>query len=116
VAKDIREDSQRVTVPKQFPEGTPPVTTPHDYSSFIFQQMMEIQKSLGQLIQSVTTLTDENKDQNKTIKGLSHKISIAQGALWVLVGIISASGVFVGFFLNKIWNAAIILLQMKPNP
>lgn len=113
--KDLRTEERAVT-PGKLAETTPPVSTGHDYSSFIFQQMMEIQKSLGQLTQAVKTLIDDSKDQNTTIKGLSHKISVAQGAIWVLVGIISVSGVFVGFFLNKIWNAAIILLQMKPHP
>lgn len=116
MTENVKQENQRATIPPALAETTPPVSPGHDYSSFLFQQMMEIQRNIGQLIQAVTTLTAESKDQNTTIKGLSHKISVAQGALWVLVGIISASGVFVGFFLNKIWNAAIVLLQMKPHP
>lgn len=77
---------------------------------------MEVQKTLGQLSQAVSTLTDESKNQSTTITGLSHKVSVVQGAVWVLVAIISVSGVFVGFFLNKIWNAAVLLLQIKPHP
>lgn len=64
---------------------------------------MEIQKTLGQLQQSVTQLTEQSKRHGEKLDRISHIIFAAGvvGALLLAVG---------SFILNKIWNVLIAAL------
>jgi len=96
------------SVPTQSPQ-----TTPQDYilpdHSFTLQSIMEMQKSLGQLTQAVTTLTEESKKNSTKLDGISHKIYAAEVVVSLLVLI--GGGVFYLFW--KIWDTIAPLIQIK---
>jgi hypothetical protein len=112
VTKDIEQESQRPTAPQTLPETTPPVSPGHDYSHFIFQQIMEVQKTLGQLTQSVTILTDESKKQGDKIDKISHQVFAAK----VILSIVGGALLLFSGLIGKLWDIVIPLLQTKPHP
>jgi hypothetical protein len=103
------ETSDNITPPKS------PNTTPlnynmrGDYSTFILPAILEMQKTLGQLTQAVTTLTEKSKENNDTLNKISHKIYAAE-AILVIVG-----GVLI-YFIHKALDVIVPLIQLKPNP
>jgi len=103
-----------VTTPPTFPETTPPAYPSSDYS-FTLQAIMEMQKTLGQLTQAVTTLTEESKKHREKIDDMSHKIYAAKISLWIVGFVLTAVGGIVAFFLNRIWEI-IPLIPTKPHP
>jgi len=115
MVKDVHTEDQNV-IPGKLAETTPPSIPAHDYTPFTFQVIMEIQKSIGQLEQAVTTLTEESKKRGDTLDLISHQVYAAKVVMWV-IGIIltGLSGIAV-FLLNKMWDAIIPLLQIKPHP
>src|SRR2546425_492681 len=97
--KERRQDS----VPGSLPEGTPSSYPGSDYS-FTLQSVMEMQKSVGQLIQAVTTLTETSKKHDEKIDKISHRVYAAS----VVIAIFTAIG---AFLLNKIADAVIAALK-----
>jgi hypothetical protein len=60
------KDSTRETTPQRFAETTPPVYRGRDYD-FVLQGVFDIQRSIGKLEQVVQNLTDQQKEQGKSI-------------------------------------------------
>jgi hypothetical protein len=115
VVKDARMEEQNV-IPGKLAETTPPYYPAYDYTAFTFQAIMEIQKSIGQLTQAVTALTEESKKRGETLDHISHKVYAAQVILVIIGVILTSLGGVVTFFISKFWNVIIPLLQIKSHP
>lgn len=103
------------TTPSRFPETTPPAPHLSDFS-FTLQAIMEMQKTLGQLTQAITTLTEESKKRGEVLDRISHKVYAAQVVLWIAGGLLTALGGVAVFFLNRIWDTILPLVRMKLHP
>jgi len=74
--REDRERGGRETAPPKLPETNPPSYAGSDYS-FTLQAVMEMQKTIGQLTQAVTTLTDQQKSQATKLDKISHQVYAA---------------------------------------
>lgn len=92
--------------PDQFPVPPPPGFRADDHS-WVLQTVMEIQKSMGQLTQAVTTLTEQSKDQREKLDSISHRVYAAAAVLTVL-------GAILYFFLDRMWGQILQVLQSLP--
>ena len=101
--------------PSQFPSTTPPVYPSSDYS-FTLQAIMEMQKTLGQLTQSVTTLTEESKKRGDILDKISQKVYAAQVVIGIAVVVLGGVGSALIYLLIEIWKTISPLLQLKPHP
>jgi hypothetical protein len=97
-----REGGRETTTPSRFPETTPQVYPGSDYS-FTLQAVLELQKSVGQLQEAVSTLKDQAKQHSDKLEKISLRIYAATAVLVVL-------GSIIGFLLNK---GVDLLIQIK---
>jgi len=91
-------------------------TTPNPLSaldhSFLLQAIMEVQRSIGQLTQSTTTLTDDAKEHRKQLNRISHiRISHITYSVGVMGTILLAALVFLA---NKIADAIVAGYKLHP--
>lgn len=90
------------------PDVTGDVTTPQhfinaDYS-FTLQAVMELQKSTGQLTESINSLRSSVEKQTTKLEKLEDKLSAVTHKIYaagVVLTILLAVG---GFLVNKAWN------------
>ena len=81
---------------------------------------LEMQRSLGKVEQAIASLSEQSKKHDEKLDSIGKTVHsgkillIVAGAL--LSALISAFGGIGLFFLNKLWNALIPLLQIKPHP
>ena len=80
-------------LPQSFPETTPQRYAGSDYS-FTLQAVLELQKSVGQLQEAVSTIKEQIKHQGEKLDKLNLRIYAAGTVLVVLGAILS-------FLLNK---------------
>ena len=57
--------------PEDFPETPPPQPTDRSWS---LQMLMELQRTVGELSQSVETLKNESKEHDKKLNQINHRI------------------------------------------
>ena len=69
--------------PPRIPEG-PPVRSPDDHS-FLLQAMFEVQKSVGQMSQAITTLQDEFKEQRGKLDSLRYTVGVSVAVVTLIV-------------------------------
>lgn len=81
------------TPPGEMLQTTPPVYPGADYS-FVLQSVFEIQKAIGGLEQATTNLTDELRNQRKTLNWISRVI-------WFTTGGVVIAGVLVSFIIDR---------------
>ena len=77
---------------------------------------MKMQKSLGQLTQAVTTLTDESKKSRETLENVSKDIHAAKASMkivWWMVGIV---GSIITVLFWKILDTILPLIHLKNIP
>ena len=76
MAGDERPGRQREAEgpPNEFPEMPPPQLTDWSWS---LQMLMELQNTVGKLSQSVEMLTRQNKEHEKKLDRISHRIYAA---------------------------------------
>ena len=67
--------------PAEFPETPPPQIA--DWS-WTLQMLMELQRAVGELSQSVETLTRQSKEHDKKLDRISHRICGAVAVLTIL--------------------------------
>lgn len=67
--------------PREFPQTPPPPLTDWSWS---LQMLMELQKTVGSLSQSVEMLTRQNKEHEKKLDRISHRIYAAVVVLTVV--------------------------------
>ena len=67
--------------PEDFPETPPP--QPIDWS-WSLQMLMELQRTVGELSQSVETLTKQSKEHDKKLNQISHRIYAAVAVLTIV--------------------------------
>jgi hypothetical protein len=111
VAKTTKEQA-RDTTPAQLPETTPQNYPALDYS-FTLQAIMEMQKTLGQLSQAVTTLTEESKKNSEKIGTISHQVYAAKVVVIVVGAILGAIGSGAIYLLCEAWKVIYPFLQAK---
>jgi hypothetical protein len=105
------------SLPGQLPQTTPPQEhIVSDHSGFILQSVLEMQKTLGQLTQAVTTLTEESKKSSTKLDDISHKVYAAQVTVKVVGALLGAIGSAAIFLFYKIWADIAPLIQLKPHP
>ncbi len=111
MAKTAREQLKDTT-PSQLPQTTPQNYPGPDYS-FTLQAIMEMQKTLGQLTQAVTTLTEETKDNSTKIETISHQVYAAKVVVIVVGAILGAIGSAAIYLLCEAWKVIYPFLQTK---
>jgi hypothetical protein len=119
---------------------TPPDYSKGDYSTFILPAILEMQKTLGQLTQAITTLTHESEKNTDKIDAIgkltqavatlsetskiscekldkiSHKVFAAEVVIGIVGGILALVGYGLFNLLGKIWNVIYPMIQIKPHP
>jgi len=103
------------SVPSQLPQMTPQdyITSEH---SFTLQSVMEMQRTLGQLTQAVTTLTEESKKSSAKLDEISHKVYAAQVTIKVVGSVLGIIGGGALLLFWKIWATIAPLIQLKLHP
>jgi hypothetical protein len=100
--------------------GKLPLTTPQERilpeHSFTLQSIIEIQKSIGQLTQAVTTLTEESRASRVKLDEISHKVYAAQVTIKVVGGLLVVIGGWAIYMFSKIWTTIAPLIQLRPHP
>lgn len=102
--RKTQTESRTETTPKDQPSVTPrEVGYGHD---FVLSAIMENQRTLGELKQSISNIDATIKEQGKDIKSHSKIITFSSGAVTValIVG---------GFFLNKLWDKVSGLITLN---
>lgn len=107
-----RAGEQRDTTPARIPETTPLPYPGPDYS-FTLQAIMEMQKTLGQVTQSVATFSDQIKKHDEKLDKISHKVYAAEVVLILVGGILSIVGSGLYFLLVKIWEVVSPLIKVS---
>lgn len=107
MGRDLRQEGKETT-PSASAE-TPPKNYPGADYNWTVQAMFEMQNSLGRVEQAISGLTDQVKTQGGKLDTISHKISLAQGAVWVIGGIIT-----ILLLLTKLWDVIGPLLKSHP--
>jgi len=77
---------------------------------------MEMQKTLGQLTQAVTTLTDETKKNRETLDAVGKDVHAAKVSMKIICWIAGVVGGGLGILFWKTWDAILPLIQLKPHP
>lgn len=107
-SSSITPPTSRITPPSDYSKG--------DYSTFILPAILEMQKTLGQLTQAVTTLSEKSKDSGDKLDRISHKVFAAE----VVVGIVGSLLLLLGYGLfnlfSKIWDVLSPMIQLKIHP
>jgi len=111
VAERSQTEGQITTTSPKLPDTSPQPFQGSDYS-FTLQAVLEVQRSLGKLENAIINLADQSQKHGDKLDKLSHKISMAQGGVWVIAALIAGLGSAVAFLLNKI----IPLLHISPHP
>jgi flagellar hook-basal body complex protein FliE len=101
--------------PAQIPQTTPQAFAPADHS-FVLQSVMEMQKTLGQLTQAVTTLTEVSKKSKEDLSEVSKDIHAAKVSMKIICAIVSVVGSGVAIVFWKILEAILPMIQLKPHP
>ena len=99
---DTRREQDDGT-PKDFPQTTPP-PQPLDYS-FTLQAVMELQKSTGQLKESIDQLRKAVEGHGDQLNTISHRLYAAA----VVIAVLIALG---AFFLDKMWDTLVELFKL----
>jgi hypothetical protein len=96
------------------PVGTPenyPVPTPRglqgDDRTFLLQNVLDLQKTTGQLTQAVATLTKETERQRDKLDSISHR-------MYGAAAVVAAIGAVLYFFLDRMWTQILRVLQSLP--
>jgi hypothetical protein len=86
---------ERATSPSEQDIAVTTPQTPMLDHSFTLQAVMELQKSVAQLVTKTDRLISDVSDQGTKIDGIRNQISFVKGALWVIGGllIVVSSGV-----------------------
>lgn len=91
--------------PAQYPLGTPPYPSPDH--SFTLQTIMDLNKSMGQMIESVNGMSKRIDDLSSRMEKLEGKVSSITHQLYA-AGIVFTIAVAVGgFVINKASDLAI---------
>lgn len=104
MAKETR-DSRTATTPTRFAETTPPQSFPSGDYTYILAIVMNMQVSMGKLMEAVESLKEQAKDNRSKLERLSH-ILYATG---VVGTVLLAIGVWL---LNKISDVVISHLTL----
>jgi hypothetical protein len=72
-----------------------------------------MQYSLGKLIEAIETLKTQGDKHADKLDKISSNVTWAKGAFWAAAAILSVCGSIATFFLVKLCNAIIPLLQIK---
>ena len=94
--------------PKSTPErlavGTPGVPGLGEHSGLILQTVMELQRSVGGLIQGVETLTTRVEEQGKKLETISHRMYAAAAIIVLTLGAM-------GWVIDKAWSLIFDLVK-----
>jgi len=107
------QQSPSDTTPSQFPNTTPP-GYPSPTHDFTLQAVMEMQKTLGQLTQAVTTLTETAKENRTEIGTISKQVYAAKVVITIAGVILAGLGSAAVYLLCEVWKAIYPVLQIKP--
>lgn len=87
--------------PREFPQTPPPQPTDWSWS---LQMLMELQKTVGKLSQSVEMLTRQNKEHEKKLDKISHGIYAA-------VVVLSVVGAVLLWLLNAVSDEIVTVVK-----
>ena|SRR5205823_2188682 len=103
---------ERETTPSRGPETNPQLYPGPDYS-FTLQAIMEMQRTLGELKQSVSTLTSQIDKHDTKLDEVSRKVYAAEIVLIVVGAILTILSGVVVWFINHAWNALSPLIKIS---
>jgi hypothetical protein len=101
--KEREERERREVNPPRLPDTTPTVYPGQTYD-FTMQMIFDMKGSLGELTQSIKTLTDESKENSKKLSHISHVV-YAVGAVVTVLGTIA------GVILREAWGLILPILK-----
>lgn len=95
------------TLPGPLPDTPTPryAQQGHDFS---LQAVMEMQKSLGQLISDVNRLIADVKGHSEKLEAIRHQAAFMKGGLAASVFFITAIIGITGWILNTKWDAVLL--------
>lgn len=100
--REERERSREGT-PSRLPDTTPPVFPGSQYD-FILQAVFDMRGAVGELTQSIRTLTDQVKENDKKLDHISHVVY----AVGTVVTVLGAIG---GVILREVWVLILPILK-----
>ena len=95
-----QKDQESKGTPERFPVTSPGVPGTGEHSGLILTTVMELQRSVGGLIQAVETMTARIDEQGKKLDSMSHRMYAAGVVILLVLG-------GLGWALNKIWDIAL---------
>lgn len=102
-SRHVSKGKEPVTPAELNDSVTPQHYMGHDHS-FTLQTIMELQKSTGQLIESVNNLRSSVDSQNSKLQKIEDGLADVKRKIYaagIVIGIVMVVG---GFFVNKIWD------------
>ena len=95
------------TPPTEIPEATPPRYPMADYS-FTLQAIMELQRSVGGLVEAVNALKSRTEKQAEILDKISHRIYAASVVIAIALPILA--------FLTNLLAPALLTALHLPTP
>lgn len=85
------------------PTMTPPgMTGSGGFEHFVFSALMDVQKEIGRIEQSVSTLAQSSSQQADRLTSLENSVDRARTAVWIVGAMIAAAIAFVGWAIDKL--------------
>jgi hypothetical protein len=92
------------TTPADFPVQSHLRQLPGADYSYTVELVATINQQLGKLIEAVDTLKSVVKEQGEKLNTVARDVHTAKVVTWVVLGIISISGTFVGIALKAVFD------------
>lgn len=93
------KDRQSKGTPENYPVTSPGVPGTGEHAGLILTTVMELQRTVGGLVNAVESLTSRADEQGKKVDKISQQIYAAIAVVTVIGGVAL-------FILNKIWDLA----------
>lgn len=103
------QQQAKQATPRKQPNVLPPAHVGGHDHSFTLQAIMEMQRTLGQLVEATESLKRSADEQRKEIKGHGYIIAGASAATTVVLMI-------GGYFIDKMWDKLAAIMAIAPPP
>jgi hypothetical protein len=101
MAKEPRESKPASeTTPTRFAETTPPQSFPSGDYTYVLEIVMNMQVSVGKLIEAVDSLKAHSKDHGKELSDIAKDVHAAKVTMRVVGGLIVLIGGAIAWLVN----------------
>ncbi len=98
------------------PPPSLPESTPSEYTGVTVSTVIEIYRTLGKVERAVEELSKQSAVQQTKLDGIGNTVHTGRGILIAVSAILTILGGTIVFFLSKIWDALVPVIQAKPHP